>query len=658
MVKFLEFSVDWKTGELVCGNQTVLLEPKLVAVLRLLVEANGKLVSYEEIHQSVWPDVVVAPNALQRIITQLRRHLNDSAKSQRVIKTHPKRGYSLVIPPSQEDANMADQAEADNSLLGLKPWQPIFWLVFLAVVILSTLIWPDSNHHDARVKELQPLDAQSQQFANIVPLSDHSFVFLDKQGDMQQLVLHDTSSNTRQVLIDGLRLHGDIHYSARSNSLLFGRIVMQNHTKCAQLERYSLATGQASVLLPCRNKFNHSPSELNATQLLFTKTSKKGLSTLHLLDSSTGQVSALDAPNIVQFKPSASGKQFAVQIKEQLHFARIRDKRLVLSEPVFQFENSEQYPLVWLDKETLLAAHGKRLHWLNESGLISEQELQTTTEITELAWLGGKLFAKFSRENWQTRVRDFTDPVRERDIAASIFHDSFAQFRPNSHDVSLLSNRSGQAQIWLSASGKMHRLTSANKPVTSYIWQDSLSLVLVREGRLYALAFNPDFTANETAIGHELTADTLFQLVDNRLLLKAEMAGQLHLGWLDLASGRFDSLYQGDVHWAQRATADTLWLNTGSQIMQLGQGQLLPVEALADIVLQWRYFNRGGELYFQDKKQNVWRYEPGTATKTRVGTFGMGSLFMTDFSAEGNRMLSDNFITEQNELVQLKLRAN
>jgi len=653
MDEFLNFSINWKTGELISENQSSLLEPKLVAVLKLLIEANGELVTYEEIQQSVWPHVVVAPNALQRIIAKLRRHLNDSAKTQQIIKTHPKRGYSLVLSLNEVEKN---ETKREQNLDVDKIPNRAFVFLSIGLFILLVLLWLNMSEQHSPVIKLQPLDSQSKQFSNVVPISEHTFVFLDKQNDAHQLVLHDSTSNKREVLVNKLNLYGDIDYSTQTNSLLYGRIVVNNGVKCAQLARYSFVTYKETLLLPCLKNFNHSAVELSPTALLFAKTDKNGVTLLHLLNTTTAEVIAVDSPTIVQLKHFSGSDNYAVQIDKQLYLAKINDRKLVFEEPVFQFSSNKPYPFVWLDKETLLLAEGKKVSWLNKTGVFASQSLATTMDIAELSIFENKIFAKFSRENWQTRLRNLTPPASDNDIATSIFNDHFAMFRPKSNDISLLSRRSGHAQIWLSTNDMMQQLTLVNKDVSSYLWQDSQNLIFLRAGQLFTLELNKDNTSIEKVIQNSLTGLRLYQFVDGKLLLKAKIDEQIHLGLLSITDGHFQSLYLGDVDWAQLTANNTLLLNTSSQIMKLQDQQLQPVEELADIILQWRYFSRGNALYFQDKKQNIWRYDTKVASKTKIGKFGIGSLFMTDFSIERNAMLSDNFIAELNELVELTIQ--
>ncbi|AOT07678.1 winged helix-turn-helix domain-containing protein [Pseudoalteromonas luteoviolacea] len=72
------------------------VEPKVLQVLALLAKHQGEVVTHEQFLTQIWPNMVVGPNAIQRCIAQLRKVLNDDAKTPALIMTHPKIGYSLL----------------------------------------------------------------------------------------------------------------------------------------------------------------------------------------------------------------------------------------------------------------------------------------------------------------------------------------------------------------------------------------------------------------------------------------------------------------------------------------------------------------------------------------------------------------------------------
>jgi DNA-binding winged helix-turn-helix (wHTH) protein/tetratricopeptide (TPR) repeat protein len=103
---------DWRVrfaeGVLAHADREERLEPRVAALLAYLVRHRARLVSREELLSAVWPDVVVAPVALARAVSELRRALHDDPRAPRYIETYPKRGYRLVAPvrevaPARDD---------------------------------------------------------------------------------------------------------------------------------------------------------------------------------------------------------------------------------------------------------------------------------------------------------------------------------------------------------------------------------------------------------------------------------------------------------------------------------------------------------------------------------------------------------------------------
>lgn len=90
-----EFFVDLSRNQVTQKEQSQTIAPKALAVLTYLAENQGKVVSYDELFDKVWPGTVVTPNSLQRSIAQLRKVLDEDSKLQSYIKTHAKQGYSL-----------------------------------------------------------------------------------------------------------------------------------------------------------------------------------------------------------------------------------------------------------------------------------------------------------------------------------------------------------------------------------------------------------------------------------------------------------------------------------------------------------------------------------------------------------------------------------
>ena len=71
-------------------------DARLMAVLRVLIESEGRTVSAESILKLAWPNRVVSRDSVTTAIYQLRRLLGDRADRPVFIASDPMRGYRLV----------------------------------------------------------------------------------------------------------------------------------------------------------------------------------------------------------------------------------------------------------------------------------------------------------------------------------------------------------------------------------------------------------------------------------------------------------------------------------------------------------------------------------------------------------------------------------
>ena len=78
------------------GPQAIPLRPKAFAVLKLLVEHSGQLVTKRQLLETVWPATFVSDAVLKASIRQLREVMGDDAASPRYIETAHRRGYRFI----------------------------------------------------------------------------------------------------------------------------------------------------------------------------------------------------------------------------------------------------------------------------------------------------------------------------------------------------------------------------------------------------------------------------------------------------------------------------------------------------------------------------------------------------------------------------------
>ena len=150
------WEVKPETGELSDGETTTTLEPKLMALLSLLVSRSGSVLSREQIEQALWPNAVVGEDTVARAVSRLRRSLGDSARSPRFIETLSKRGYRLIASVERL-ATTQRQSAVTVMPAGKGPWRLLATALLAAVVVAGAWLAlqpPDSLESDPSLDAL------------------------------------------------------------------------------------------------------------------------------------------------------------------------------------------------------------------------------------------------------------------------------------------------------------------------------------------------------------------------------------------------------------------------------------------------------------------------------------------------------------------------
>jgi DNA-binding winged helix-turn-helix (wHTH) protein/tetratricopeptide (TPR) repeat protein len=95
-IRFGRFRLDLANECLWTATRAVFLRPKAFAVLKLLVQHAGQLVTKQQVLDAVWPNTFVGDAVLKGNIRQLRDALNDDAESPSYIQTAHRRGYRFI----------------------------------------------------------------------------------------------------------------------------------------------------------------------------------------------------------------------------------------------------------------------------------------------------------------------------------------------------------------------------------------------------------------------------------------------------------------------------------------------------------------------------------------------------------------------------------
>jgi Tol biopolymer transport system component/DNA-binding winged helix-turn-helix (wHTH) protein len=119
--RFDSFRVDLSSRELFHSGVRVPIQEQPLQVLRLLLEAEGKVVTREQLRGALWPDdtFVDFEHGVNTAVKKLRQALEDSAEGPKFVETLPKVGYRFIAPVEW----VADQSRG-NPLLRVVPIGP------------------------------------------------------------------------------------------------------------------------------------------------------------------------------------------------------------------------------------------------------------------------------------------------------------------------------------------------------------------------------------------------------------------------------------------------------------------------------------------------------------------------------------------------------
>ncbi|NIL93754.1 MAG: hypothetical protein GTO71_04795 [Woeseiaceae bacterium] len=105
-----EWRVSPKLHNISKEGKTVVVKHKSMAVLVSLADANGDVVSRDDIMDMVWPRMAVTDDVLTQSIVELRKAFNDDAKHPKFIETIPKVGFRLLASVSQISEDQAQKS--------------------------------------------------------------------------------------------------------------------------------------------------------------------------------------------------------------------------------------------------------------------------------------------------------------------------------------------------------------------------------------------------------------------------------------------------------------------------------------------------------------------------------------------------------------------
>ena len=132
-------------GTISCSGEKRRLEPKALSVLLVLAEAEGTLVSRDELLDAVWYNQIIGDDVINSNIAVLRKALGDDRKTNRFIQTIPKKGYKLVkdvqwLEAENEGRGSGTTTQITEPLSSQFNWRLWLPLALVLLIVVSIIV--------------------------------------------------------------------------------------------------------------------------------------------------------------------------------------------------------------------------------------------------------------------------------------------------------------------------------------------------------------------------------------------------------------------------------------------------------------------------------------------------------------------------------------
>jgi TolB-like protein/DNA-binding winged helix-turn-helix (wHTH) protein len=172
IIRFGEFELALKSGELRKNGSVIRLQPQPFKVLVFLASHAGQTVTRQELQDAVWGEgtFVDFEHGLNFCIKQIRTALGDHAQSPRLVETLPRRGYRFIAEVEMSKVENGSDLTVSNDVLELDLEKSVFVdaalksikssarpsliiVIALVLVVAGYFVWRSLNKADSPVSK-------------------------------------------------------------------------------------------------------------------------------------------------------------------------------------------------------------------------------------------------------------------------------------------------------------------------------------------------------------------------------------------------------------------------------------------------------------------------------------------------------------------------
>ena len=157
--RFDDFTVDPETWRLASAGQEIHLEPVVLRLLIYLINNRDRLVTREELMDTVWGDTVISESALSKAVARLRKALGDDPASPRYLETVHSQGYRFIA--EVEETVRPEHPDLSSRMARAARRRMLTGAVVVVVLALAAVFWARApqQHDFGRIVRIVPKEA-------------------------------------------------------------------------------------------------------------------------------------------------------------------------------------------------------------------------------------------------------------------------------------------------------------------------------------------------------------------------------------------------------------------------------------------------------------------------------------------------------------------
>lgn len=656
------------------SGQAVLVEPKVMQVLLLLVAHHTTLVSQEDIFTAIWPRSIYSPSSIQRCVAILRKTLGDDAKTQSVIKTHPKRGYSLVANVYQPDCNTYNvhekaeigdaQSPTKHAITQYRSRLAGYWKSFIAICILGISLYfagkaywhenpsPTFQHVALEILSATEEDEYFPRFSTDLRFT----AYIKESDDTSALWLRDNQSKNHQLLYSSHLPILSFAWLGNNQSLIFAELDYVDDNAHFFIKRLRISDSSVDI------------------QLLHTITGFIYLTDIYIADDHMmyALVQSADSYNmrVLQFDLVTGQETILSPLEETVtvrdmalsqdghHLALVAEETRSQQQKIFEYDiekkklthritlSASHIRVSWHpNSKALLLSDTQQMRILDSEGQLSQVNYTSFSQIQDASFAGPNqiVFSLVTRDaDIVSYSLDKTKPsLTPLDVVNSTQIDHSARLSPNGKQVAYVSQRPNTRQLFITSGSKERELISSDSgsvSISAPLWQSETSLFVAVGEKLKRIdtlsGYTEDFDI-EANITHLLS----WHEDSQTLLVTFKQNDSLWIGRLSPQTQRLSNIFPIKPEQAAHAIGN-------KDIVVIQNNKLFLVSPEGNLELLWNTgadnidmsVNSESGIFFQVKNQGehqLWQYNLLARSATQIMTIPSNQLLIDVSQDEG-----------------------